>query len=95
MKKKLTFEEASEVSLDSIDRNAFSRLSNSRDFIRFRRIVEDYVLQLTHNIVIGTELEKGKRNEEMDKLVGFTKTWNRLMNLIDNEEHHKHEKPKE
>ncbi len=95
MRKKLTFKEASEVDLDSIDRNAFSRLSNSRDFIRFRRIVEDYVLQLTHNIATGTEFEKGKRYEEMDKLAGFTKTWKKLMNLIDDEEHHKNEESKE
>ena len=84
-----TFEEIKEVKIDSIDRAAFAKLGRSRDFTRLRRIVEDYVQQLTYNLAAGTPTDRETRYAELDKVAGFTYFWRKITDLIDNSEHHK------
>ena len=69
-KKKLTFEEAREVNIDSQDRNAFYVLAQSEGFKRLKRVVEDYSLKLAHNLINGTETEKDSSVEELKALRG-------------------------
>lgn len=88
-----TFGEISNVKLDTSDRNTLVVLAHSRGWGKLRRIVEDYTLQLTHNLIVGTESEKDSSVEELKALRGFVRYWAKIVDLVENEEHHKKDEP--
>lgn len=86
---KKSFDEVKTIKLEDGDRASLSALSRNRDFKRLKQIVEDYILQLTHNIAVGIVVSKEARYEEMDKLAGFAFFWKKVVDLVENEEHHR------
>ena len=89
MKTKLTFNDVKDIQLDASDRKALASLSDRRDWLRFKAIVEDYILKLNYNLVSGTEIDKDVSFEELRKIRGFVYYWNKLVNLVEDGEHHK------
>lgn len=83
-----TFEEAKNVEIDDRTRRAFEGLGRSRDFAAFRKLVEGYVLKLTHNLVVGTAVSRDARYEALDELAGFSKYWKKMTDLVDNKDHY-------
>lgn len=82
-----SFDEVKEIKIDESDRNALVVLKHSRGWARLQRIVEDYVLKLTHNLAAGNAVSKEARYEEMDKVAGFVYFWKKIIELIENSEH--------
>lgn len=86
---KNTFEDVREIKLEDSDRTALASLSHNRAWGKFKAVVEDYVLKLTHNLAVGNVVSKDARYEEMDRLAGFVYYWTKLKDLVENGEHHK------
>ena len=80
-KKILSFEDVKDVKLESSEREAFLKLGGDRDFLVFKKVVEDYVLKLTYNLAVGNAISRDARHEEMDKLSGFVYFWNKIIDL--------------
>ena len=81
---KKTFEEVKELTIEESERSKLMSLERSRGWNTLQRIVEDYILKLTHNLAVGAAISKEARYEEMDKLAGFVYYWKKIINLIEN-----------
>ena len=86
-----TFKDVREIQLTAGDRNAFRRLKNNEDFVALRGITENYILQLTHNLLVGTETESESSTRELKELRGFVRVWNKITDLVDNKQHYEEE----
>lgn len=87
---KKSFLDAQEVKIEPSDRAILEALSRGREWPVLRRIVEDYILQLTYNLVAGTESENGSSIQELNELRGFTRYWkNKIVRLVESKETHK------
>lgn len=50
-------------------------LFKSKAFETFKTTTENYLLKLTSNLILGTEVEKGISEDTLKELRGFTKIW--------------------
>lgn len=85
----MTFDEARKVELSGEDRRALARLASNDEWAALRRIVEGYSFQLTRNLLLGMEVEQGKRYTELDRLSGFSYYWQKVVNLVENKDSHR------
>lgn len=69
------------------EQKALERLRDKRDWQLLKTMVERYVLKLNYNLVAGTELERGARADQLEKLSGFVYYWNKLVTRVDYAEH--------
>lgn len=78
-----TFEEAKKVPLTEEQKRDLERLGGMKEYETLKKVVEGYALQLTHNLIIGTEAEKGTRHEELDRVSGFAYYWSKVKKIIE------------
>ena len=88
MDMKYNFDEIKEVKIESSERSALAGLNGDRGWLTLRRIVESYILQLTSNLINGTETEKDSSVDELKALRGFVRYWKNVVDLVENKEHH-------
>lgn len=88
MKKELlkTFEESQKLELDKEAKKVLHDLGMSRQWLTLKSVIEDYILKLTFNLLVGTESEKDSSFEELKRLRGFVYYYNKIKNVVEKEE---------
>ena len=79
----MTIDEAQGFKIDPEDKKTLQNFKNSKEWGIQKKVVEDYILKLTANLVTGTEIERGARIIELDKLSGFIYYWKKIKSVIE------------
>jgi len=82
----MRLEDFKNISVSEADKKALRDLAQKGEWTNACRVIEEYIMRLTYNLVAGTELEKGKRQEELDRLAGFVYYWNKIIQLAEKKE---------
>ena len=86
----MTFDEIKSVEISAEDRHDLASLKDTKEWKTLRRLVEGFMLQLSGNLLVGTEINNGDSVEELKALRGFSRYWKlRVVDLIENPIHHK------
>ena len=70
----------------SEDKNVLKIFKTSKEWETLKRNIESYILKLTANLIVGTELENGSSIRELERLRGFTYYWREVSQTIESKQ---------